>query len=237
MLMATPSPVVLIPCFNPPKTLVDFGEKLQKSFTRVLFVDDGSHKEYQSLFDSLRQKRFTVLRHRTNRGKGVALKTGLHHIRAHYGGAGVITADADGQHSPGDIVFMGQRLREVGPRGFILGERNLNMPQVPFPSKIGNRATSLLVGGLFGRQFSDTQTGLRALGPELLQECLPISGERYEYEMALLLHCLKRGIKITRVPIETIYLKQGQRGHFRLWEDSYLICRAIFQHYLGDMGQ
>ena len=229
--MAILPPVVLIPSFNPPPALLDLGERLREFFEHIVIVDDGSHGTYEPVFGAMRQKGLIVLRHEVNRGKGQALKTGLGHIDGHFRGRGAITADDDGQHDIKDIVLVGQRLKNMGARGFVLGERNLNTKKVPFSSRVGNQTARILTRGFFRSKVRDTQTGLRAIGADLIQEFISISGNRYEYEMAILLYCLHKGIKITRVPIKTIYSRH-RRGHFRKYEDSYLVCRTIFKHYL-----
>ncbi|MCD8220521.1 MAG: GtrA family protein [Ruminococcus sp.] len=75
----------------------------------------------------------------------------------------------------------------------------------------------------------DTQTGLRAFSASLIPQLLEISGERYEYEMRVLLECARRGIPIREVAITTIYIDQNAASHFSTVKDSYRVYREILR--------
>ena len=93
--------IALIPALEPDHHLLEILRPLKSTGWDIVVVDDGSGTHYQHVF---RQAgRFaTVLHHKTNRGKGAALKTGLHYIQRKYAGAVVVTLDADGQHTVHD---------------------------------------------------------------------------------------------------------------------------------------
>ena len=52
--------------------------------------------------------------------------------------AGAVTADADGQHIPADIIAVGEKMCDTG--GVVLGVRDFGLPEVPPRSRLGNRA-------------------------------------------------------------------------------------------------
>ena len=57
---------------------------------------------------------------------------------------------------------------------------------------------------------------------------LAIEGERYEYEMNVLLHCGEYGIPIVEVPIKTVNLdKENSCSHFDGVKDSFRIYKNI----------
>jgi len=59
-------------------------------------------------------ERVHLVHHAVNLGKGAALKTGMNYALVHFPNCcGVVTADADGQHHPEDIVRVAQRLRSI----------------------------------------------------------------------------------------------------------------------------
>jgi hypothetical protein len=106
-----------------------------------------------------------------NPGKGAALKTGINYILCEFPDAlGVVTADADGQHHPEDILRVAGRLAS-DRESLILGVRSLRST-VPLHSRIGKRITRSLVWLPIGQRLSDTQTGLRAIPRSLLSELL-----------------------------------------------------------------
>ena len=54
-----------------------------------------------------------------------------------------------------------------------------------------------------------------------------IRGERFEYEMDMLIESAVRGIPVREISIQTIYKNQNTGSHFRPFEDSVLIYRLI----------
>src|SRR5580698_2418614 len=97
---------ILIPAYRPSESLVDVVRALaEKSFPHIVVVDDGSGPDFRATFAQVAAlPGVQMLRHATNLGKGAALKTGLNYILCNLPDlAGVVTADADGQHHPDDI--------------------------------------------------------------------------------------------------------------------------------------
>ena len=81
-----------------------------------------------------------LLRHAVNLGKGAALKTAFNHVLCTYPElAGVVTADADGQHHPDDIERVAETLL-ARPDALVLGARTFG-EDVPLRSRFGNIAT------------------------------------------------------------------------------------------------
>lgn len=220
---------VVIPALNPEAQLVHYADRLlAKGAARIIVVDDGSSPACAPIFQMLSQKeRCTVLHHPANRGKGRALKTAFAHILAHHGSlSGVVTADCDGQHSPEDVEKMAASLRQH-PHSIILGARDFSLEHVPPKSRFGNRLTSFLFKALYGAEIGDTQTGLRGIPKQELGWLLALKGERFEYEMNMLIYARKMNVKIREVPIRTIYFNRNEGTHYRPVKDSLKIFRKI----------
>ena len=144
---------LLIPSYEPEERLVGYVDDLaSRGLCRIVVVDDGSGESYRGIFDRLGEKPFcTVLHHDVNKGKGAALKTGYAYIHGQMPDvAGVVTADADGQHSPDDCARMAAALVEDGDSVFI-GSRDFSFGKVPFRSWIGNRWSSFTFALVLGR--------------------------------------------------------------------------------------
>jgi hypothetical protein len=75
----------------------------------------------------------------------------------------------------------------------------------------------------------DTQSGLRAFSNKLVPLMLEIEGNRFEYEMNVLLECSSKKIKITEIEIETIYIDNNSHSHFRTIKDSLKIYKNIIK--------
>src|SRR5689334_25281391 len=98
--------IALPPAFRPGSHLPELAADLLRagSTAGVVVVDDGSPPaDSAEPLDAAERLGCTVLRHATNLGKGIALKTGLRHIADAFPGEDAVSADADGQHSVADI--------------------------------------------------------------------------------------------------------------------------------------
>ncbi len=219
--------IVVIPAYRPGEELLSVAAKiLEQTEYSVLVVNDGSGGEYDSVFAGLPEQ-VIVLCHEVNRGKGAALKTAYAYIKAHPEYTGVITADADGQHLVRDIIRIGDALKEQ-PAALILGSRKF-VGDVPARSRFGNTLTRFIFRISSGVKVNDTQTGLRAFGTCWIEDMLAIKGERYEYEMNVLLYCAKRQISIQEIPIQTVYENNNSGSHFHVIRDSVKIYTVILK--------
>ena len=230
--------VILIPSLEPDERLPAYIRELEKSgFGHIIVVDDGSGESYQSVFSEVGDiPRTTVLRHEVNQGKGVALKTGYKFIQTLTEPfSGVITADSDGQHTVKDCIRLAEMLEE-GKRALYLGSRDFNLPNIPPKSRSGNRITSTVFKALYGQWLPDTQTGLRAFRREEIPFMIDVEGERYEYEMKVLIACSRAKIPMIPVTIETIYENGNEGTHFHPIRDSWRIYKVILGSFIRFMG-
>ena len=215
---------VLIPAWQPNAALLPLITDLsRRGFGKLLLINDGSTADCDAVFAAAASlPGVEVLRHPVNLGKGRALKTGFEHLlRADNGILGVITADADGQHTPEDIAKVAQALLANGLRT-VLGSRGFEQ-NVPWRSRLGNALTRRVFNLLLGVDLADTQTGLRGLPRVLLPELLALRGERYEYEMTVLAYLCRSRRTPLEVPIATVYLDRNRGSHFRPVWDSVRI--------------
>lgn len=226
-------PIILIPAYNPDEKLITLVEKLESKNLQIMVVNDGSKQECLHIFDKLENNfRCEVWDHDQNKGKGAALKTGIQYIVENYPEcSGCITADADGQHTPEDILRMADALNK-NPDAFILGSRDFNDDNIPFKSKWGNKITSFVYLLTTGKHCGDTQTGLRGIPNKFFETCLQVPGEKYEYEMNLLMEMAYSGTPLISVPIDTIYLEDNKSSHFHPVKDSIRIYYNIFKYCL-----
>lgn len=219
--------IILIPSYQPGKSLVDFTKQLLEAGFEVLIVNDGSGEYYQNIFNNI-DKRVSILNHPYNRGKGEALKTGYRYIRNNFNDYIIVTADSDGQHNVTDIKKIVRSCPD-NPSALILGAREFIGGNIPFKSKFGNILTRKIFSAITGRQLRDTQTGLRAFDQSLINFMIDIPGERFEYEMNVLLACSKEKINMVELPIQTIYNNNNEGSHFNPIKDSWAIYKEVFK--------
>ena len=218
--------IVLIPAYKPDEKLLKLLNELLLENYRILVVNDGSGAEFDHIFASIRN--CEVIAHPQNKGKGAALKTGIAYINENTDCKYIITADADGQHTPADIGKLANFLTDSNEK-FVIGSRKFT-GEVPFKSKFGNKITIGAYHLASGVKIGDTQTGLRGFSRDLFAELCALGGDRYEYEINVLLHVAKKKIKINEIEIETIYIDENASSHFNPIKDSMKIYSCIFKY-------
>lgn len=223
--------IILIPAYKPDKRFVAFMQLLRAKGYAVVVIDDGSGEEYLPVFAEAEKIDIPVLRHDSNRGKGRALKTGLEAIWNEYPSARrVVTADCDGQHSLEDIQRVFQSMREH-PGTLIIGGRfSKKDDDVPARSAFGNVMTRWIFRLATGLKIRDTQTGLRGIPREWIPRMVTLRGERYEYEMNMLLSIKDWSVPYLEIPISTIYIDDNKGSHYHPVRDSLRILRQILQY-------
>lgn len=219
--------VILIPAYEPDMKMISLLDELNKHKLRVIIVNDGSGPDYDKIFNKAK-KYAEVLGYEVNRGKGNALKTGFDYINNNIKNeCFVVTMDCDGQHKVSDALKLCEYLKD-NPNTLVLGKRIRN-GVTPIRSKIGNSITRFVYKIITGIDVYDTQTGLRAFSSNLIPYMLEIRGDRFEYEMNVLLNCSCKNIKIKEIEIETIYIDNNSHSHFKTIKDSILIYKEIFK--------
>jgi len=219
--------MVLIPAYQPDEKLVRVVKSLRERDIDVTVVDDGSGADYAHVFEQVSKMGVCLLTHQKNRGKGAALKTGIAHIDKQTGVKGIVTADADGQHTPHDIGLVIETMKRH-PDTMVIGARSFS-GDVPARSRFGNTMTRGIFRLATGIKVTDTQTGLRGLPRNLFKELMALEGDRYEYEMSMLLNMERWGVKYIEVPIETVYIEDNKSSHFHPLRDSWLIYGKILK--------
>lgn len=225
---------VIIPSYEPDEKLTAYCKELKNAgFGSIIVIDDGSDAKYQSIFEGLDVE---VVHHDVNLGKGAGLKTGYTHVlNNHLEIQGIVTADSDGQHTVEDCKRVADTL-SFNKRQLILGTRNFDLSNIPPKSRNGNKITSIVFKLLYGKYLPDTQTGLRAFDRGLLEFMINVDGQRYEYEMNVLIQCARHNISMVPIEIETIYENNNERTHFHPIKDSWRIYKVILGSFFIFMG-
>ena len=176
----------------------------------VLVVDDGSTDGTATEAEAAGA---AVIRQHPNQGKGAALRAGFRRAIAD-GYAAVVTLDADGQHDPADIP---QFLRAWGSGtpvpDLVIGRRDFGA--MPLVRQLSNRLGGWAFAWAVGRDIPDNQSGYRLVSRRLMEATLASDEAGFQFEVEMIVTCIRAGWAIGWVPIRTIYA--GEPSHIRPW--------------------
>ena len=218
--------IALIPSYEPDDALLKVVDELLANSFKVVVVNDGSKITFDEVFNKLPND-VNYLHYETNMGKGFALKHGLQFIRSNFHEDSiVVTLDSDGQHKVKDAIRVCDLCEEKG--GLVLGSRHFDKG-TPFKSRFGNwmARTSFLLSTK--HKIYDTQTGLRAFEYPLIEKMQLVRGNRYEYEMNVLLDMIVHNIPIREVKIDTIYVDNNSSTHYSPFKDTMRIFKELIK--------
>lgn len=222
--MSTAQPVeqgllALIPAYNEAGHIADVVRGAQ-SYLPVLVVDDGSRDDSAARAESAGA---TILRQVPNQGKGAALRAGFRWaLDRDY--AAVITLDADGQHDPAELPAFLAAYAERQP-DLIIGERTFT--QMPFPRNLSNTIGRALFSWALGQPVRDNQSGYRLLSRRLMEATLQSREQGFEFEVEMIVTCVRHGYTLAGVPIRTIYGDQG--SHIEPIPQTVHFFRVVWQ--------
>jgi glycosyltransferase involved in cell wall biosynthesis len=226
---------VVIPARNEVTTIGDVIARIPRRnlrsqgwYTHVIVVDDGSTDETARVAQKAGAD--VVCRHGSRRGLGAALRTGLGAARENHAAAAVYL-DADGEYDPGQIpAIMGPITK--GQADYVLGSRFAGARRgMQWRRSLGNRLFTALTVALSGCRMSDAQTGFRAFSQAALWQAEIIHD--YNYAQVLTLDLLRKGARLTEVPIDYTVRRHG-RSFIRGPEYCRRVIPAIVREMLAD---
>ena len=187
---------VVIPAYNEEQgigaTLDGLLEVTDASRRRyeVIVVDDGSS---DATAEAATRDDVRLLRHRTNKGYGAALKTGV--LAA--AGEIVLFYDADAQFHPQDVERLVDEMDHVDAA---LGSRTADS-HVPLSRVGGKKLLAVLANYLARQEIPDLNCGLRAVKREILLDYLHLLPQGFSASSTTTLVLLKEGYEVAFVPI------------------------------------
>lgn len=220
---------VLIPSYKPSDELINVLKELgNDNYERVIVIDDGSGEEFKVIFNKAKAiNKVEVIHHFINMGKGRALKTGINHYLTNCkkDSLGIVMASSDGQYLPKDIRRAALELITKKDT-IILGSRKLKK-DVPLKIKASSCITRFIFRLVSGKKIYDIQTGLRAIPRDCLPQILELAGEKYEYEISMLmeLNNLKLGIK--EIDVEAFCRNNNTGNNLNPIVNSWKIYKVI----------
>ena len=190
---------ILLPAYNEEVAIASMILLSSKYANEVIVIDDGSTdrtKEVSELAGA------TVLSHKINKGKGVALKTGFEYAKNF---DIIVTIDADGQHNPSEIPLLIKPI-EDGVADLVNGSRYINNQDTSTPKyrRIGQTVLDTATNVASGVKLTDSQSGFRAFSSKSFN-CFNFNPEGFGIESDMLIEASNNNLIIKEVPITVRY--------------------------------
>lgn len=195
---------IIIPAYNESTAIASVIKSIPRaldhiSTINIIVIDDGSTDITGKVAQTAGA---TVLRHKINRGVGVATVTGF--AAAEKLGADIaVTMDADGQHDPAEISKLIEPIR-LGHADIVVGTRLINPKGMPPVRLLGNRIMNRILQIFWGVYTTDSQSGYRAYSRKALQQ-LKLTTGGFEVCTEILYAAKLAHLKVSEAPIRTIY--------------------------------
>jgi glycosyltransferase involved in cell wall biosynthesis len=191
---------IVIPAFNEAGAIQDVIKEVRAAGYRdIIVVDDGST---DNTWQKAQETGIVALRHKINRGKGGATKTGIEAAKL-LGAEIIVTMDGDGQHDPQDVKKLIQPIIE-NRCDVVLGTRLIDPKGMPWYKIVANHVGNFFTWWLFGLWVTDSQSGLRAYSFEAAEK-INTRAYRYEYDSEVIREIYIYKLKFTEVPIAVRY--------------------------------
>jgi len=172
-----------------------------------------------------------VINHILNSGAGGATATGLSY--ADQSGFDIaVTMDADGQHSPKDVV-KGIKTILSNNTDLLIGSRLIDSSGMSRVKVLGNRGLSFITYMLFGISSTDSQSGLRVFSRKALEQ-LRWKTNGYEFCSEMLWRAKQIGLQIGEYPIKAIYTDYSKSKGQSNW-NAFNIVSSLFKRRLAEL--
>lgn len=197
---------IVIPAFNEATVIAAvISEIIAHGYQNIIVIDDGSTDHTQA---AARVAGALCLRHKINRGKGAATKTGLQAALA-AGADIIVTMDGDGQHSAADI---GELIKPLlaDQAAITLGIRHKERHAMPRSRQVANFAANSFTWLIHGLWVQDSQSGFKAFSRQAALTIETFS-DAYEYESEIIREIQRHALSFHEVPIHARYTPYSQQ--------------------------
>ena len=219
---------VIVPVYNERNTVVEIVRRMKAvempMDVEIILVDDGSADGTRDVLSQLEDSTLKVVLHKSNRGKGAAIRTGIEHAT----GDLVLIQDADLEYDPADWpklakpILDGKAVAVYGSR--FTGERRNMM----FHHWLGNRFLSLTTNILYNTTLSDMETCYKMFDVDLVRR-FRLRANRFDFEPEITARVLKSGVRIYEVPISYTG-REIDEGKKITWKDGFVALWTLVKY-------
>lgn len=225
---------IVIPAYNEGQVIYSVLKKAQKAFVSsvykidIVLVNDGSADNTGA---EAKRAGVHVINHILNSGAGGATATGLSYANQN-GYDFAATMDADGQHSPNDVLNGIDTIQKV-KADLLIGSRLIDAEGMSKVKVLGNKGLSIITRLLFGVNTTDSQSGLRIYSRQALEK-LRWKTSGYEFCSEMIWRANQLGLKISEYPIEAIYTDYSKAKGQSNW-NAINILKSLVKRRLTEL--
>ena len=199
-----------VPAYNEENTIADVLVNVIPHVSELVVIDDGSEDNTRLIAEN--HGAFVIHHPPHNLGKGAALRHCFDLARKR-GSDIVVTLDADGKHDPDDIPNLVIPI-QASEADIVIGSRTMNMKALKSMGLVtftSNRLVSCLLSARYGGDFTDVQTGCRAVIMAAIQRILPrLKSTGFEIELEIIYKARLLGLKLKEVPVSIRKRTEGK---------------------------
>lgn len=210
-LTSNPGPAftLILPIYNEAGAVNETLQKVVKTLNaypaEIIIVDDGSTDGTSEILRDfcVRHPQCRLLSHRSNRGYGAALKTGIQHARSDV----IVIMDADGTYPVEAIDRLLVRFRQ----GFdmVVGARTVEHGTLPWLRRTVKYTLGLLARYVVGERIPDINSGFRIFHRNLALRFFDLLPDGFSFTTTLTLACISNGFLVDYIPID-YHPRKGQ---------------------------
>lgn len=174
----------------------------QEMLVEFIVVDDGSRDNTASEAKAAGAR---VIQHRSNRGYGASLKTGI--AEATYDTIAI--TDADGTYPARYLAGM---LEELEHADMVVGARTGTTVHVPLIRRPAKWLLNRLANYVSGRNIPDLNSGLRVFRRDVVIQYFPILPDQFSFTTTITMAMLCDKYAVTYIPIDY----HRRKGHSKI---------------------
>jgi glycosyltransferase involved in cell wall biosynthesis len=203
---------IVIPAFNEAPVIARVLTELQELLTNsgitaeIVVVDDGST---DGTAEEALKTGVRVIRHRSNRGYGASLKTGVLAASADV----VAITDADGTYP---ARYLPEMLQEIEQYDMVVGSRTGTNVHIPLVRKPAKWVLNRLANYVSGHKIPDLNSGMRVFRREIALQYFGILPDQFSFTTTITMAMLCDKYAIKYVPID--YRKRVGRSKIVPWD-------------------
>ena len=201
---------IILPALNEAENLARLLPELKQAQPQaeIIVVDDGSTDDTLTV---CKQHGVDTISHPYSMGNGAAIKSGARKS----GGEILVFMDADGQHQPGDIARLLDKMKE----GYqmVVGARKTGS-HTSMLRVIGNTIYNHMASYMTGYAIQDLTSGFRAVTRKNFIKYLYLLPNRFSYPTTITMAFFRSGLPVAYIPIEA--KSRIGKSHISLFKDG-----------------